>query len=544
MTQFKIDWRSRLNAPGSDQIGLNWNFMKGRRAHLCWTSGRGLVLTASVVLLAVSGCALPHDTSLGREWGQTRLKLEDTGGKVRSCTEAFAVIDDAVDRGGTRDAQAVPVAGFPHLRTTRFLAALAPQIEQNNDRVFDFWTGWLADTATKARGYELANLPQTVRAALHNSLGKVPEAVVKDCTAVLGNFDKQHKKTREILARTVNAPDNYIDLMRVIGIYPLTAIPVLIGFNRWKQRNLPSFARPPSDLKPQGAIIHFAPPTKVSPMRPEAVAALLRRRADNPLKIPRPIAAELRRLAAAFAPVFSIDVTGDYDRIGAPILAPDGAPGLDTRVPRVYVQHSWAMFGGAPVFQISYLAWFSERPPTGGMDILAGRLDGVIWRVTIAPDGRPILYDSIHPCGCYHLFFPAPPTRLKDHPIDEPDEGTMVPIDAPALGPGQRLVLHIGSGNHYLRALSVTNFDALDSTPYELVSMDVLRSLPLPTGGTRSMYDQRGIVVGTDRLERFLLWPMGISNPGAMRQWGTHATAFVGRRQFDDPYLLNRAFVR
>jgi hypothetical protein len=37
---------------------------------------------------------------------------------------------------------------------------------------------------------------------------------------------------------------------------------------------------------------------------------------------------------------------------------------------------------------------------------------------------------------------------------------------------------------------------------------------------------------------------MGVASAGAMRQWGTHATAFVGRRHFDDPYLLESAFRR
>jgi hypothetical protein len=27
-----------------------------------------------------------------------------------------------------------------------------------------------------------------------------------------------------------------------------------------------------------------------------------------------------------------------------------------------------------------------------------------------------------------------------------------------------------------------------------------------------------------------------------MRQWGHHPTAFVGRRHFDDPYLIDRLF--
>ena len=35
---------------------------------------------------------------------------------------------------------------------------------------------------------------------------------------------------------------------------------------------------------------------------------------------------------------------------------------------------------------------------------------------------------------------------------------------------------------------------------------------------------------------------MGIQRVGAMRQWGRHATAFVGRRHFDDAELLEKRF--
>ena len=499
---------------------------------------------APLAVLAVAACAQPHDTSMGREWGRTRLVIDDSGGKLRHCVESFAAIDDAVERAGTRDAQAARIPGFPHLRATRFLAALAPEIDVTDNTAFEFWSGWLASTATKARGYELANMSEPARTALRGRLGKDPETLVADCTALLGTFDKQHGETREILGSTVHVPDHYNDTFRVIGIYPLTSVPVKIGFELWKERNLSSFSGPPSELKTEGTVIRFAPASDTPSMPPRAVADLLRRRADNPLDIPRPTDPELRRLAAAFAPVFAIDVKGNHDRIGAPTLTSVEVADIDTRVPRAYVQPSWAMLDGVPVLQISYLVWFSERPPTGDLDILAGRLAGLIWRVTIGRDGRPVLYDSIHPCGCYHLFFPVRPTRLRDNPIDEPGEGTVVPVHAPILGPNQRIVLHIGSGNHYLRAISAATMGALGSTPYELVSMDELRRFPSPTGGTRSLYDQQGIVAGTDRSERFLLWPMGILSPGAMRQWGTHATAFVGRRHFDDPYLIDKAFTR
>ena len=61
-------------------------------------------------------------------------------------------------------------------------------------------------------------------------------------------------------------------------------------------------------------------------------------------------------------------------------------------------------------------------------------------------------------------------------------------------------------------------------------------------GGAGSLYGPDGLVPGTERLERLFFWPMGIANPGAMRQWGRHATAFVGRRHFDDADLVERRF--
>ena len=69
-----------------------------------------------------------------------------------------------------------------------------------------------------------------------------------------------------------------------------------------------------------------------------------------------------------------------------------------------------------------------------------------------------------------------------------------------------------------------------------------LRSLAHPAGGTRSLYGPDGIVAGTGRAEKLLFWPLGIRDAGATRQWGRHATAFVGRRHFDDALLLDRYF--
>ena len=73
-----------------------------------------------------------------------------------------------------------------------------------------------------------------------------------------------------------------------------------------------------------------------------------------------------------------------------------------------------------------------------------------------------------------------------------------------------------------------------------------VRALPLSAasgGGTRSIYGPDGLVPGSERAERFVFWPMGVPSAGQMRQWGHHATAFVGRRHFDDPRLIDRYFM-
>jgi hypothetical protein len=76
---------------------------------------------------------------------------------------------------------------------------------------------------------------------------------------------------------------------------------------------------------------------------------------------------------------------------------------------------------------------------------------------------------------------------------------------------------------------------------YEQAGYDELLSLP-DGDGRRSLFGEDGLADGTERGERWFLWPAGIKSAGAMRQWGRHATSFVGRSHFDDPSMLDRLF--
>ena len=111
------------------------------------------------------------------------------------------------------------------------------------------------------------------------------------------------------------------------------------------------------------------------------------------------------------------------------------------------------------------------------------------------------------------------------------------PAEAPQLRPGERVEVRLEPRTHYLSGLGTTQASA-EATPIATAPLQQLRSLPVPGGGRASAYAPSGLIPSTARLERYLLWPYGVPSAGAMRQWGTHAIAFVGRRHFDDPFLL------
>ncbi len=98
----------------------------------------------------------------------------------------------------------------------------------------------------------------------------------------------------------------------------------------------------------------------------------------------------------------------------------------------------------------------------------------------------------------------------------------------------------MSSRAHFVQRLSFTPHS--EGEPYLWDDYTRLRSLEVEAGQRRSMFNKYGIVSGSERPERVLLWPMGIRSPGAMRQWGRHPTAFVGRRHYDDPYLIEQLF--
>lgn len=466
-------------------------------------------------LLALAGCA---NLAPPGPYARHMVAPQDA-----ECVRHFEGLDVAVDHAGVRDAESARIAGFPSLRVDRLGAALRPRAAANHD-AFDAWLQRARQLDFEARLVERDNLPNR-DAALPST------AQLATCSQRLTDALRADAAARPALLARAQVPDRYSTAMRVAGLYALMRLPFYAGVERWQldheaaMRDAAAKRRPVTRLVPDAQAA--APPSL--PVERDAIG------------LPRLDDASAERLLAAHAPVFDIEARGPFDAVGVPGWTAEGRLAVDTTRPVVYQRLAHTLIHGQPWVQLVYTLWFPERPKRGTFDLLGGALDGVVVRITLGPDGQPWMLDTIHACGCYHLFFPAPGVTLKPGaPTDE--EWAFVPAPLPALAPGQRLAVRIESATHYVLGVTATASPLTGEPRYARRPESDLRRVPLPGGGTRSLYGPEGLVAGSERAERFFFWPMGIASAGAMRQWGHHATAFVGRRHFDDADLLERRF--
>jgi hypothetical protein len=493
---------------------------------------RPLLIAAGVAALS-AGCVAPPERSAPFV---THARASGTAGV---CARLFASLDAAIDAAGVRDAETRRILGFPYLRVDRFWSALRHDIAESNR---EFWAGQLRRLDLDARRYEIANLPaQTDFHAWDTASREELLDRIDLCGMELLREDLADPGSWRLLVEHAVVPDSYSSLKRAAGLYPLSAMLVKHGVHRLQDTLRTTFSTPPDALEIKGRLVRYGPPPAAAELEPAAVRHLLAgAAAGNPFGIPLLNKDAADALLDAFAPIWEIDMAGNADRIGVVRLDDAGRAEVDVTRPVVYRRISYTRFEGEYLAQLNYIVWFPERPRVSAWDLLGGHLDGITWRVTLDSGGRPLMYDAMHNCGCYHMFFPAAPLAMRETAGQEP-EPILVAGRAPQLAARQRLRIRVASGTHYLQHAGIATLDDAGMR-YEWAEYDALRSLPLPVGGYRSLFGEDGLIAGTSRRERWLLWPMGVADPGAMRQWGHHAIAFIGRRHFDDPDLIDRYF--
>jgi hypothetical protein len=176
------------------------------------------------------------------------------------------------------------------------------------------------------------------------------------------------------------------------------------------------------------------------------------------------------------------------------------------------------------------------------LDIYGGFLDGVNYRVTLDKNGEPLLYETIHNCGCFYMAFPSKGLHVREK-TDYAESPLILPT--PEVNPvSEFMTVAMKRRTHAVQHLyPLARETQSASAVYSLADYGQLRSLPRHTDGRAGMFDQDGVGIGTERLERFILWPTGVLSPGSMRQWGRQAVAFVGTRHFDDPFFMDKIFM-
>jgi hypothetical protein len=448
--------------------------------------------------------------------------------EAADCRANYLGFDERVEAADARNGGTRVIPGFPYLRSDRFLASFA---DAADGPAFEAWVERMRQLDLASRWSELRNLgwmdpDEELRHLDH-------------CGRDWAARDLANPQRRAQLRERVAVPDDYSIVRRALGLYPL-AVPFLnLGIRGFNKDVAADYARPLEALKFDGPLVLWQP--SAPPVGAPPVGAAHGR---DSLGIPLLSDAQWQSLARQHAPHWLVETSADYDRIGAPVLQHD-RPALDTTRPVTYFLPAYTRFGDRVLAQLVYVAWFPERPKSAGFSY-AGALDGIVWRVTLDTDGAPLLYDTIHACGCYHYYFiPEPALRAGGaKPLERRPQGGFwqEPVLFPQDAPAEPFAIRVQSGTHYVRRL-VPLAQVAASSVSLYAQADYGELLSLPTGeGRRSLFCEDGLACGTERFERFWLWPAGIESAGAMRQWGRHATSFVGRSHFDDPRMLDRLF--
>ncbi len=482
----------------------------------------GILVWAIAGALWLQGCASVPVPTRSRHIGK--------GGILGSCADFFAAQDQEILGAKVLDPGAFRIDGFPYLRTDRFLASFKEEVY--DPKAFAAWVDRLQAVDRQARHMEIANL-----SGLNTSqeqLEAVEQRVV-DCGELLKTADVEDPKIRQQLRKHIAAPDEYIEVRRILGLYPITRWFVSRGVQKWQTEARREISlEPPADW--QLTLTYSSPYVDSLPTS----GHLLSKTARDALGIPEFTSDALNALFSIYAPVWEVETQSSDDYIGAPYWTQKNELNTDKETPVTYTLLSFSRFDSKVLAQLNYIIWFPARPKSSGLDIYGGRLDGINYRVTLDMDGTPLLYETIHNCGCYYKAFAT--QRLKIRSDIEYAEPPLI-LAAPFILPHtESMVVSLESHTHHVRHLYPRPRVMSSDKEYQLTSYQGLRSLPLPQSGRRSMFRQDGIAYGTQRLERFVLWPMGVNSPGAMRPWGRHAVALVGKRHFDDPFYLEKMF--
>lgn len=453
-------------------------------------------------------------------------RLAGDNPEVRRCQDYYHALDQRIAAAGFADPGRHRMAAYPFLQSNRFLASFGPELEGPHE-----YLAWLE------------HLNRTARDALGNGVQMLTEAgsghpaqarELAHCGQVLvAALADRGEAGRARVVAAARVPPAYHFWQRVAGFYPLAALPFQLGVVR-DQRRLRQLADNYRETLPPGPHRFYRLPPEGDLPALQSVSSPER----DTLGIPVIDRDRARQLLRHFAPSLALPAGARHNRIGVLETDAEGRVQVAVDNPALYTWVDFGRFRDRVTIRLNYGFWFPERPARAPLDLLAGHLDGLIWRVHLDAGLAVLGRDIVHQCGCWYRFYPVAGMAADSAGglYREP-----VYIGEPlSLEAGK--TLYLASGSHYLLAIRDGSAGRAGE-PLALKPYRQLRTL-VRAGAGEPVFGSNGIVPESHRPERFLFWPMGVPSAGAMRIAGRHAIAFVGVRHFDDPRLLETINLR
>ncbi len=365
--------------------------------------------------------------------------------EVASCAEWFDALDREVDAAGVRDLEYSRVRGFPYLRVDGFLAQSRARAGRSAV-AFAALADRMLREDLESRRYEIENLPA---------------AVVEKWSGM--RLDESRSAA---LRRSVQCGHLLRDVE--LGRPQMRAALLTRAVLEQSVRERPACRSWPG--RGEGAVIRYAPPPAT--MSRDQVSGWMLRGEVDPLGEPLVSERELAAMAPLYAPSLEVAVASDADRFGAlRWLRGAAQPEIDTTEPSVYVGRRYARYEERGLLQLIYTIVFPENRIT--------------WRVTLSPDGEPLIYDVVGADGCRALVL-TPRARLR-----AAAPGSVQRIAR--VREGERPLVGLASGTHGTVALGlVRGSDSL--ARYTLRAYDELRSTPTLEGRQRAAAGRPALV--------------------------------------------------
>lgn len=470
----------------------------------------GLALSVAMMLSACTSMP-PEDPFVG--WNKD----------YRSCRAEYQDIDARVATAGVGDASYYRVPGYPYLRTDRTLASFANEV-----KTIDEIGGWLRrmrEADQEAREFEYINLGMSMQDAANQ------RARFLNCGRVLAGTEFFDQPAAFAHLLTVVPPkDEYSTTQRVLGLHALAAPGMRERLESRAQALKAAYALPdaPATASAQRVMWRAAADADLS-LLPIDFSRVL----PDELGFPGLTDSQWRALAEFNAPQLWIETTSDSDRLAMPVLGVEG-PSADPGQPNVQFHVTFARFDSRPLIQLQYLFWFKGQSPQVP-------LDGFVWRVTLDDKGAPLIYESMHLSGRDHRWYPVQALR----PRERNGDAKGIPVIAPRPAPSRNAIVYVRAGSHDIARVvdTLQEVDASEPQRYTIRRYEDLFTLPLPGGGTRSLFGPDGLVGGPYAPDPVGGYASGIPRAGALRQLGHHAITPVGRAHFDEHYLLESVFL-